>query len=84
MGIKNNIEFNYDTDCKKFNNKILDKQILDNIDTIKKLFNIKGAKYKDFDKDGGYERLYKMTISICKQLFGNDMLNVITIDKKNK
>lgn len=82
LGIKNNIEFNYDTDCKKFNNKILDKQILDNIDTIKKLFNIKGAKYKDFDKDGGYERLYKMTISICKQLFGNDMLNVITIDKK--
>ena len=35
LGIKNEIEFNYDIDSKKFNNKIEDTYILENINVIK-------------------------------------------------
>lgn len=50
------------------------------IDDIKKCFQIRGNKYKNFDLPNGHESLYKMTVSICKQLFGNDIL----ISKKYK
>ena len=82
LGIKNGYEFNYDTDSKKFNEAINDKNFIGNFEGIKKIFEIRGAKYKDFDKEGGYHRLYKLAVSICRQLFGNDLLNIVKYNKK--
>jgi hypothetical protein len=73
LGIPKGLEFNYDVDNKRFNEKVNDQKILGIIDDIKKCFRISGNKYTDFNKEDGYERLNKMAISICK-LFGNDIL----------
>ncbi len=75
LGIKNNIEFDYYTDEKKFKEKLNNKDIIENINNIKEIFNIRGNKYKDFDREGGYEKMYKLAVSICKQIFGNELIN---------
>lgn len=74
LNIQNLIEYNYDRDKIHFKDKIEDEDLLNNIDDIKKCFKIQSDKYRDLDKRGGYRRLYKMCISICKDLFGNDIL----------
>lgn len=82
LGIKNGYEFNYDNDCKKFSKIINNKKFIEDFEGIKRIFEIRSTKYKDFDKAGGYERLYKMAVSICRQLFGSDMLNTINVKIK--
>jgi len=86
LGIKNDITFNYDEDCKKYQKKITNKNLLKQIDKIKKIFNLRDAEYKDFDKENGWFRLYQMTISICQQLFGDQIINtrIVTIQETNK
>ncbi|ARF08028.1 hypothetical protein Catovirus_1_78 [Catovirus CTV1] len=84
LGIKNDIEFNYDADSKKFKDKIEDKKLIDDLNTIKKMFRFKSNKYFDFDKIDGYEKLYKMAISMSRQLFGNDFLDIIKFNTKIK
>lgn len=84
LGIKNDIEFNYDKDCKKFKNIIEDKYILDNINEAKKMFRFNSIKYMNFNKEGGYLRLYCMAISMCRQLFGNKLLNTKIDNMKGK
>ena len=87
LGISNKgLEFNYNNDKEKFNEKVTDKNILNIIENVKKCFKITGEKYKGFNKRKGYEILYKMSISMCKHLFGNDIVvskgHTIRINKK--
>lgn len=74
LGIPKGLEYNYDNDKARFAEKVGDRKILDVIDDIKKCFRISGKKYSDFNKEGGYSKLYKMAVGICKHLFGNDIL----------
>lgn len=84
LKIKDGLRFDYDKDCKKFNGKITDKYILDNIDGIIKLFNFSKSKYQNFDKTGGYERLYQLAVIMCRHLFGNEIISVKYVDwRKN-
>jgi hypothetical protein len=46
---------------------------LDSLNDIRKVFRIRG-KYENLTFKGGYEKLYKMAITICKQLFGDDII----------
>jgi hypothetical protein len=74
LKIENGIKFNYDIDKNRFEEKIADEKVLKSIDDIKKCFCIRGNKYTGFNEKYGYEVLYKMSVSICKQLFGNDLI----------
>lgn len=76
LRIQNRIQFDYDHDKTRFLEKITDQVLLNSIEDIKHRFNIRGKKYKNFADVGGYERLYKMAISICKQLFGNNIISI--------
>ena len=86
LGIEDSLKFNYDKDNKKFGDKIDDKDVLNNLDKVKTLFNIRGNKYSELDKEGGYGRLYRMIIGICRQLFGYDIINtkIHRVIKDNK
>ena len=84
LGIKDGIGFDHDIDSAKFSKKISDKKLLDGIENIKKLFDIRGVKYKDFDVAGGYGRLYRMTIGICRQLFGGEIISSIYFCYRDK
>ena len=89
LGIDNLILYNYKEDSKKYKDAINDKWILDNIDTIKRLFRLSSNDYINFDKIGGYERLYNMSISIIRQLCGNQIIEsirkrIMINDSKNR
>ena len=71
-----NLIFNYDDDHARFRKKIEDRELSRNIDEIKKVFRITGIKYINLDKECGYERLYKMAVTMCCQLFGDDIIKV--------
>ena len=83
LGITELIKFNYDTDKNKFSEKITDKKDLATIESARILFDLHG-KYKNFDKNNGYKVLYKMTVGICRTLFGNKLINIkhSTVSKK--
>lgn len=74
LKIKDGLRFDYDKDSKKFNSKITDKYILDNFANTCDIFRLTSTKFCKFDDAGGYERLYYMAISMCKQLFGNEIV----------
>jgi len=84
LGIDNLILYNYKEDSKKYKDAINDKWILDNIDTIKRLFRLSSNDYINFDKIGGYERLYNMSISIIRQLCGNQIIESKSKGFKNR
>ena len=85
LGIKDGLQYNYDDDHKRFGEKI-DTKVLSNsdINAVKNIFDIRGAKYKDFDAEGGYERLYKMAVGLCRHLFGSEIVlsDIAKIDKR--
>lgn len=64
------------------------EEILNAIDDVKRIFRITGNKYNDFDQEKGFDRLYKMCASMCKHLFGNDILiekySYLRIENKKK
>lgn len=74
LGIPQGLKYDYDRDKARFSDRVTDEKLLNLIDDIKRCFQIRGNKYTGFGNDNGYETLYKMTVSICKQLFGNDFL----------
>jgi len=79
LGIQELIIYNHEKDSKNFKNKIEDKWLLENIETIKKVFRIRGKEYIDFNKEEGYKRLYDLSIVLIKNLCGSEI-----IDKKKK
>lgn len=86
LGIPKGLEYDYDRDKERFHEIVDDKKLLGAIEDIKRSFQIRGNKYRYFDQPNGFGRLYKMTISMCKQLFGNDILitkkSTVRIGKK--
>jgi hypothetical protein len=79
LGIQELIIYNHEKDSKNFKNKIEDKWLLENIETIKKVYRIRGKEYIDFNKEEGYKRLYDLSIVLIKNLCGSEI-----IDKKKK
>ena len=83
LGIEELILYNHSKDHVKFKDKISDVYLLENIDIIKKIFRISGKEYKDFDKIGGYGRLYNMSLSMFSQVCGNDLMGSNEQRKQN-
>jgi hypothetical protein len=75
LGIEELILYNHKRDHVRFNEEINNEWVLKNIDTIKKMFRISSSNYKNFDKKGGYGKLYSMSMIIFKQLCGHELIN---------
>lgn len=82
LKIRNNIRFNYDTYSERFDTPIKDTNILANMPEISKLFRLTSVKYDNFEKIGGCERLYYMSISMYRQLFGEKIVVSTQLSKR--
>jgi hypothetical protein len=81
LEINDLILYNHENDSKKFNNPIIDKYILDNLQNILKLFRLTDKNYKDLHLINGYKNLYFMSLNIFKQLCGSEFIICKKIQK---
>jgi hypothetical protein len=74
LGIKDYVKFDYDLDKVRFAEKIEDKDLLEKMPEILKLFRKSKTTYNDFDKDKGHFQLYKLAITMCENIFTKSLL----------